>query len=71
MNICQKERFFFTHAITILFLFIYSVCDARDSRASAQLLHCFGIQAKLLIVVGVQFHSFIVCGLQVNLHRKL
>ena len=31
MNICQKERifFFFTHAITILSLFTYSVCDEK------------------------------------------
>ena len=27
MNIHQKEIFFFTHAITILCLFTYSVCD--------------------------------------------
>ena len=30
MNIRQKERiFFFTHAITILSLFTYSVCDEK------------------------------------------
>ena len=30
MNICQKERiFFFAHAITILSLFTYSVCDEK------------------------------------------
>ena len=29
MNICQKERFFFPHAITILSLFTYSVCDEK------------------------------------------
>ena len=30
MNICQKERFFFfTHAITILSLFTYFVCDEK------------------------------------------
>ena len=30
MNICQKERiFFFTHAIKILYLFTYSVCDEK------------------------------------------
>ena len=30
MNICQKEKiFFFTHAITILYLFTYSVCDEK------------------------------------------
>ena len=30
MNIRQKERiFFFTHAITILSLFAYSVCDEK------------------------------------------
>ena len=30
MNIHQKERiFFFTHAITILSLFTYSVCDEK------------------------------------------
>ena len=29
MNIRQKENFFFTHAITILSLFTYSVYDER------------------------------------------
>ena len=29
MNIRQKENFFFTHAITILSLFTYSVCDEK------------------------------------------
>ena len=29
MTIRQKERFFFTHAITILSLFTYSVCDEK------------------------------------------
>ena len=29
MNIHQKENFFFTHAIIILSLFTYSVCDEK------------------------------------------
>ena len=38
MNIRQKERiFFFTHAITILSLFTYSVCDEKVKIKSQKL----------------------------------
>ena len=39
MNICQKERiFFFTHAITILSLVTYSVCDEKVKIRVAEML---------------------------------
>ena len=38
INICQKERtFFFTHAITILSLFTYSVCDEKVKKEKDRL----------------------------------
>ena len=43
MNIRQKERifFFFTHAITILSLFTYSVCDEKVKKIGNKLLPYF------------------------------
>ena len=45
MNIHQKGRIFFTHAITILSLFTYSVCDEKvknyQLRILASYFFCF------------------------------
>ena len=51
---CQKERiFFFTHAITILSLFTYSVCDEKVKISKVNpLINPREIQYQLLLSVG-------------------
>ena len=59
MNIRQKERIcFFTHAITILSLFTYSVCDEKVKRVGHLNIHgtviFFG---NLLITFQHYYHA--------------
>ena len=55
MNIYQKERiFFFTHAITILSLFTYSVCDEKVKKAILRVLRMY-FRNPQKIVMAVRY----------------
>ena len=65
MNICQKERiFFFTHAITILSLFTYSVCDEKVKNNAGAGCH----KLYVFVCVCVCYNTIVVYTIH---HRKL
>ena len=74
MNIRQTERiFFFTHAITILPLFTYSVCDEKVKMTLGQVVRNFTGQVVascvcVYVCVCVCYNTTVVYTIH---HRKL
>ena len=61
MNIHQKENFFFTHAITILSLFTYSVCDEKvkidETITIKELFDAKGNKEKSMEIIAWNFNK--------------